>query len=84
MSKNYSDLKKVGLDCVLTWQETYDEDLYNYHIPSGPKAWGVDENLKLQKNNIFTVEVEGGLRIAICSVPKRKLVGLAKRIKDLM
>ncbi|EGG95408.1 Thiazole biosynthesis protein ThiH [gamma proteobacterium IMCC1989] len=49
--KNYSDLKKVGLDCVLTWQETYDEDLYNYHIPSGPKAWGVDENLKLQKKS---------------------------------
>ncbi|MGS2717685.1 hypothetical protein ACVBE9_05905 [Eionea flava] len=46
---NYSSLKSVGLDCVLTWQETYDEDLYNYHIPSGPKAWGVDENLKLQK-----------------------------------
>lgn len=47
--ENYSSLKSVGLDCVLTWQETYDEDLYNYHIPSGPKAWGVDENLKLQK-----------------------------------
>ena len=41
-------------------------------------------NLKLQKNNIFTVEVDGGLRVAICSVPKRKLVGLSKRIKDLM
>lgn len=41
-------------------------------------------NLKLQKNNIFTVEVDGGLRIAICSVPKRKLKGLSKRIKDLM
>ena len=41
-------------------------------------------NLKLQKNNIFTVEVDGGLRIAICSVPKRKLTGLSKRIKDLM
>lgn len=41
-------------------------------------------NLKLQKNNIFTVEVDGGLRIAICSVPKRKLKGLAKRIKNLM
>lgn len=41
-------------------------------------------NLKLQKNNIFTVEVDGGLRIAICSVPKRKLKGLSKRIFDLM
>lgn len=41
-------------------------------------------NNRLQDNNIFTVEVDGGLRIAICSVPKRKLIGLAKRIKDVM
>ncbi len=41
-------------------------------------------NLKLQKNNIFTVEVDGGLRVAICSVSKRKLKGLAKRIKEIM
>lgn len=41
-------------------------------------------NLSLQKNNIFTVEVDGGLRIAICSVPKRKLVGLASRIYNIM
>lgn len=41
-------------------------------------------NKTLQENHIFTVEVDGGLRVAICSVPKRKLKGLAKRIKDLM
>ncbi len=41
-------------------------------------------NQTLQQNHIFTVEVDGGLRVAICSVPKRKLKGLAKRIKALM
>ncbi len=41
-------------------------------------------NLKLQKNNIFLVEVDGGLRVAICTIPKRKIKGLAKRIKALM
>jgi len=41
-------------------------------------------NLKLQENNIFTVEVDGGLRIALCSVPKRKLKGLAQKIKNIM
>lgn len=46
---HYADLKKDGLDCVLTWQETYQEDLYNHHIPTGPKATGIDHNLKLQK-----------------------------------
>ena len=48
---NYRALKDKGLDCVLTWQETYCEELYNHHIPSGPKAWGVDGNLKLQKKS---------------------------------
>ena len=41
-------------------------------------------NVRLQENNIFTVEVDGGLRIAICSVPKRKLKGLAQKIKAVM
>lgn len=41
-------------------------------------------NLKLQENNIFMVEVDGGLRVALCSVPKKKLYGLAKRIKDII
>ncbi|MCK5388122.1 MAG: aminotransferase class I/II-fold pyridoxal phosphate-dependent enzyme, partial [Candidatus Izimaplasma sp.] len=41
-------------------------------------------NIKLQKNHIFTVEVDGGLRVAICSVSRRKLKGLAKRIKEIM
>lgn len=47
--QHYRDLRQEGLDCVLTWQETYDRELYGYHIPSGPKAWGVDEQLRLQK-----------------------------------
>ena len=41
-------------------------------------------NLKLQKENIFTVEVDGGLRVALCSVPKRKLRGLARKIKNVL
>ncbi len=41
-------------------------------------------NLRLQESNIFTVEVDGGLRIALCSVPKKKLRGLAKKIKACM
>lgn len=38
----------------------------------------------LQKNHIFTVQVDGGLRVAICSVPKRKLLGLASKINELI
>jgi aspartate aminotransferase/aromatic-amino-acid transaminase len=39
---------------------------------------------RLEQNNIFTVQVNNGLRIALCSVPKVKLKGLAKKIKNLI
>jgi 2-iminoacetate synthase len=45
----YSDLKGKGLDCVLTWQETYDESLFRFHVPSGPKAWGIDLQFNMTK-----------------------------------
>lgn len=41
-------------------------------------------NARLAHHHIYTVEVNLGLRIALCSVPKHKLVGLAKRIKDII
>ena len=40
--------------------------------------------LELQKENIFTVILERGLRIAICSVPKRQLHGLPAKIKTVI
>jgi 2-iminoacetate synthase len=43
----YASLKQQGLDCVLTWQETYQRDLFNFHIPSGPKATGIDLDFKM-------------------------------------
>ena len=41
-------------------------------------------NLLLQTHHIYTVEVHKGLRIALCSVPKAKLYGLAARIKTII
>ncbi|WP_326538953.1 radical SAM protein [Pseudorhodoferax sp.] len=38
----YTELREHGLDCVLTWQETYCQELFAFHVPSGPKAWGID------------------------------------------
>lgn len=38
-------------------------------------------HLKLKTLNIFFVNVYGGLRVAICSIPKHKVKGLAKRVK---
>jgi len=41
-------------------------------------------NLLLQQHDIYLVEVAAGLRLALCSVPKTKLRGLAKRINDIL
>lgn len=39
---------------------------------------------RLMNNHIYTVKVNKGIRVAICSVPLNKLDGLAKRIKEVM
>jgi aspartate aminotransferase/aromatic-amino-acid transaminase len=41
-------------------------------------------NLALQKEHIFLVEVNNGLRVALCSVPTNKLYGLAARIERIL
>lgn len=43
----------------------------------------IKENLeKLNRENIYPIEVAQGIRIAICGSPIKKLEGLAKKIKD--
>lgn len=49
MESQYAKLHDAGLDCVLTWQETYDKELFDFHIPTGPKAWGIDENFAITR-----------------------------------
>ncbi|MGE3611038.1 MAG: hypothetical protein AB7I27_15715 [Bacteriovoracaceae bacterium] len=41
LEPHYQSLKSIGLDTVLTWQETYSEDLFYSHVSSGPKAHGI-------------------------------------------
>ena len=38
----------------------------------------------LMENNIFTVQVNKGIRVAVCSLPVEKATGLAKRMKDIL
>lgn len=40
-------------------------------------------HMKLQEHNIFFVNVKNGLRVAICSIPKEKVKGLARRVKEI-
>ena len=37
----------------------------------------------LMENNIFTVKVNLGIRVAICSLSVEKTKGLAKKMKDI-
>lgn len=39
---------------------------------------------KLMDNHIYTIKVNKGIRIGICSIPLKQIDGLAKRIKDLL
>jgi len=86
----YVDLLKDRADIFVSEAKSTKLDIYPFKegffvtlkIADNDKKSSL--NKKLQENNIFTVEVDGGLRVAICSVPKRKLRGLAKRIKDIM
>lgn len=38
----------------------------------------------LMDNNIFTVQVDKGIRVAVCSLPINKAKGLAKKMKDIL
>lgn len=45
--QHYRVLKESGLDAVLTWQESYDQSAFNSHITEGPKAFGIDADLRM-------------------------------------
>lgn len=50
--EHYDLCKSLGLDAVLTWQETYDENLYYQLIDKGPKCYGIDHNFNLQSTKL--------------------------------
>ena len=50
-------------------------------IPTGEYTPKVEK--LLEENHIYTVVLKEGIRIAVCSVTKKKITGLAKRIKDI-
>ena len=36
------------------------------------------------ENNIFTVQVDKGIRVAVCSLPVNKAKGLAAKMKNIL
>lgn len=39
---------------------------------------------RLMENHIYTIKVNKGIRVGLCSIPLKQIDGLAKRIKDLL
>ncbi|HEY9575811.1 MAG TPA: aminotransferase class I/II-fold pyridoxal phosphate-dependent enzyme [Lachnospiraceae bacterium] len=84
--KKYEKLLLERADIFITEAKECDLDILPYKsgffltIPVGEK---VRETItELEKQNIFTIVFDDAIRIAICGIPKRKLKGLAKKIKD--
>jgi aspartate aminotransferase/aromatic-amino-acid transaminase len=85
----YIDLLKERSDIFINESKDVGLELYPFKegffatvkVPNENKE---ETNLRLQENNIFCVEVDGGLRVALCSVPKHKLKGLAAKIKNII
>ena len=60
--EHYELLRNSGLDCMLSWQETYDEGLYKECIDCGPKAFGIDANYKIANDNGYKFRLESQKR----------------------
>ncbi len=88
--KDYVTLLKERADIMIGEAEEVGLPLYPYHegffltIRIDDHVVKNELHLRLKEHNIFFVNVYGGLRVAICSIPKAKLKGLAGRVMDVL
>lgn len=92
LKKDYLEEKQYYIDLLKERAELFLVEASEVSLPIYPFKEGffitikVDDdkieeyNKKLQENHIFTVSVAHGLRVAICSVSKKQIKGLAKKI----
>lgn len=87
--EKYINLLKQRSDIIL--KEAKDVNLPYYPYKEGFFiTLEINENLidkyhkELMNNNIFTVKVANGIRIAVCSLPIKKCYGLAKNLKEIL
>jgi 2-iminoacetate synthase ThiH len=79
----YNNLAACGADGMIMWQETYDEELYNRHITSGPKAHGVDDKFKVVKSGdgfLFRLQSQDRAAKAGLGLSVGAMLGLNKNI----
>ncbi len=88
--QQFVTLLQERADILIEEAQAIDLPIYPYHegffltIKIDDHVVKNELHLKLKDHNIFFVNVYGGLRVALCSIPKQKLYGLAKRIKDVL
>jgi hypothetical protein len=74
----YSELKALGAESMIVWQETYDPKVYKKMIKKGPKASGILDNWNVAKNgNGFEFRylsqeraLKAGMQVALGSMLK--------------
>lgn len=74
--KQYEDLRELGADAMVVWQEAYDSEVFREHIVGGPKAFGISDDWKVDRAGdgcTFRIEsqeraLRSGLEVAMGSM----------------
>jgi len=86
----YINLMKKRSDIFLQEAKEVNLDTYPYKEGFFVTLRINDNELKkkyheeLMNNHIYTVQVNKGIRVAVCSLPVNKVYGLAKKMKDIL
>ncbi|KRQ16283.1 radical SAM protein [Bradyrhizobium manausense] len=81
--QQYRNLATCGADGMISWQETYDETLYNKHISRGPKSRGIDDDFRIVKNGngfLFRLQSQDRAAKAGLNVSVGSMLGLHKDV----
>ena len=87
--QNYIDLMKERSSIFLAEAKAVGLDLYPYKEGFFVTLRMKDNDFRtryheaLMKEHIYTVEVNHGIRVAVCSLPVRKIYGLAQKMKEI-
>jgi len=77
--QQYADLKAMGADNMIVWQETYDGEVFRSHIKGGPKAFGISDDWKVNRTGNgceFRIQSQERARRAGLEVALGSMLGL--------
>ena len=87
---NYIDLLQKRFDLFIEQSKQCNLELYPYNEGFFITIKVLDNNLRdtmhntLMDNHIYTIKVNQGLRVAICSLTLNDIMGLPQKIKDII